>query len=99
MDCGRHFRCAEFLSYAMVNLPQEMSAVEVTWNVHGEQHGKSIVDSHFSVLQHYLKNASHYSYFRTSTEICKVLEHEQALSNASRALKGLSSISFDLGSS
>ena len=53
-DCGMHFRCKEFLTYIMLDLPLLIKAIQSSWNLFPEQHGKSIVDSHFSVLAQYL---------------------------------------------
>ena len=76
-----------------IDLPAELGVVESSWNLFVEQHGKCLVDSHFSVLTKYLENASLKSVIRTPEEICIALETEQQKSNQLRAQQGQSSIS------
>ena len=88
-DCGLHFRCAEFLTFTMVDLPNEIDVDEITLNFRAEQHGKSIVDSHFSAVSKYMDNASRYSSPRTCDDLCKTLQFEQSQSNQIRQQNGL----------
>ena len=82
----------------MLELPQSFGFIETSWNLFCEQHGKSMVDSHFSVVSKYLETASYYSVIRSSEEVCSALMHEQQETNAARSLKGLHSQSlFTLG--
>lgn len=44
-DTGTHFRCSEFLHYLFNELSNEK--IKVSFNLFGEQHGKSARDQHF----------------------------------------------------
>ena len=54
-DCGMHFRCKEFLTYVTLDIPSLTNATEASCNLFPEQHGKNLVDSHFSVVAQYLE--------------------------------------------
>ena len=50
MDCGPHFRCQELLHYLFI----EKKELNIMVHFFGEKHGKSPVDSHFSILSRWL---------------------------------------------
>ena len=73
-------------------LPQSINAKESTFNLKVEGHGKSLCDSHFSVVEKYLKSESYRSLVKTTQGICEVLESEKKNSNEIRINQSLSTL-------
>ena len=84
-DCGKHFRCAEFISFLMKELAEDK--IHVDLNFFGESHGKNSRDQHFSNVSNFLKQAEYKMRLTNTAEIIKAIEIGQRRANLFQALK------------
>ena len=54
-DCGKHFRCSEFMHFLMKELAE--LKINVNLNFFSESHGKNARDQHFSNISKFIKQA------------------------------------------
>jgi hypothetical protein len=80
-DCGRQFRCAEFI-YFLFNTMAKRGKV-VNLNFHDEAHGKGLHDQHFLVVSkalHQFKHKNQWS-LRDAQEVVNALNQSAFYEN------------------
>ena len=85
-DCGKHFRCSEFISYLMEELAG--SEIHVNLNFFGEAHGKNSRDQHFSVISNFIKQAEYTNRLMNTQDVIDAVLKGQERSNFFRKEKG-----------
>jgi hypothetical protein len=97
VDCGPHFRCAEFCQYLFDEL-LELN-INVNLNFFAEKHGKNSRDAHFSVVSRFLrdeKNDRSQKKIICTDDIIDCLNRRQDQSNINRMSLGLDPILFKI---
>lgn len=78
-DTGTHFRCSEFLHYLFNELSNEN--INVSFNLFGEQHGKSARDQHFSRLSEFIRLESLVKKLSSSQDVVDAINKHQLIAN------------------
>ncbi len=78
-DCGKHFRCAEFVSYLMEELAE--SKINVNLNFFGEAHGKNSRDTHFSNIMKFVKQAEYKQRLKNTDDLINAILAGQKKAN------------------
>ena len=85
-DCGKHFRCSEFISFLMIELAQ--SNIHVNLNFFGESHGKNSRDQHFSNISKFIKQAEYQMKLENTSDVLNAILTGQEKANIFREEQG-----------
>ena len=77
-DCGQHFRCGEFLQYALDVMQTKYGILEAICNFLAEKHGRNRRDGHFSVIQRYIHAYCESHTMWRSTDVVAAIRHGHA---------------------
>ena len=84
-DCGKHFRCAEFISYLMRELVEEK--INVNLNFFAESHGKNSRDQHFSNISKFINQATYKNRLTNTNDIIRSILVGQKRANLFQLIK------------
>ena len=85
-DCGKHFRCAEFISFLMKELSQ--SQIHVNLNFFAESHGKNSRDQHFSNISKFIVQAEYKKRLLGTQDVITAILEGQEKANMFRKKQG-----------
>ena len=89
-DTGPHFRCKELMHYFFKELADEK--IQISLNFFCECHGKASRDSHFSIIDVFLKQESCIKKLCSTEDVINAIMEGQKKSNIRRELLGLDPI-------
>ena len=89
-DAGPHFRCKELMHYFFKELADQK--VQVSFNLFCEGHGKAARDSHFSIIDNFIKQESLQKKLCSTEDVILAIIKGQKQSNLRREKLGLDPI-------